>query len=80
MSLHYELSQGDLNNIKAYYKIIMEDFNTKIRKGNEARMGIFGRGEINERSDDLVIFANVHNYKIMNAFQKSKRRTGHGEA
>lgn len=58
----------------------MEDFNTKIRKGNEARMGIFGRGEINERSDDLVIFANVHNYKIMNAFQKSKRRTGHGEA
>ncbi|XP_066952506.1 craniofacial development protein 2-like [Macrobrachium rosenbergii] len=53
----------------------MGDFNAKIGQGNEDCVGKFGRGERNERGDDLIDFAVAHDFKIMNTyFQKNENK------
>ena len=73
----YEEIDNLVNNNKAYYNIVMGDFNAKTGHGNasELRTGPYGLGTCNARGDSLINFAVRHQLKIMNTmFKKSPNR------
>ena len=51
----------------------MGDFNAKVGKGDEDCVASFGYGVRNDRGDDLINFATVHGFKIMNTYYKKKK-------
>ena len=66
-----------VNNNKAYYNIVMGDFNAKTGQGNTSELstGPYGLGTRNARGDSLINFAVRHQLKIMNTmFKKSPNR------
>ena len=73
----YEEIGNLVNNNKAYYNIVIGDFNTKIGQGNvsELSTGPYGLGTRNARGDSLISFSVRHQLKIMNTvFKKSPNR------
>ena len=61
-------------NSKAYYNIVMGDFNAKVGPGEigETCTGSYGIGTRNRKGDMLVVFAERHKFKIMNTFFKKQ--------
>ena len=73
----YEEIDNLVNNNKAYYNIVMGDFNAKTGQGNASELGTgpYGLGTRNARGDSLINFAVRHQLKIMNTmFKKSPNR------
>ena len=74
----YEQIHNLVNKNKAYYNIVMGDFNAKIRQGNASELGTgpYGLGTRNAGGDSLINFAVRHQLKIMNTvFKKSPNRS-----
>ena len=77
MDTVYEEIDNLVNNNKAYYNIVMGDFNAKTGQGNASELGTgpYGLGTRNARGDSLINFAVRHQLKIMNTmFKKSPNR------
>ena len=73
----YEEIDNLVNNNKAYYNIVMGDFNAKTGQGNASELctGPYRQGTHNARGDSLINFAVRHQLKIMNTmFKKSPNR------
>ena len=74
MDTVYEEIDNLVNNNKAYYNIVMGDFNAKLGQGNASELstGPYGLGTHNARGDSLINFAVRHPLKIMNTVFKKK--------
>ena len=73
----YEETDNLINNNKAYYNIVMGDFNAKNGQGNMSELGTgpYGLGTRNARGDSSINFAVRLQLKIMNTvFKKSPNR------